>query len=132
MGAPPTTGPASDAPGKFDAGPLVGIQAGVTEKFIRSHKVAIIRVGSKVFAESAICTHKACSLKVINAELRCPCHGSKFDNDGKPTKGPAKDGLSRYGVAVKDGHLIVDTNAIILPGDFEKDDAFVTVGDVHR
>jgi Rieske Fe-S protein len=29
-------------------------------------------------------------------ELRCPCHGSRFDDRGTPTKGPAKQGLSLY------------------------------------
>lgn len=125
----PTSQPGGGAlgPGKFDAGPVVGLSEGLTDKFIRIHKIVVVRSGNKAYAQSAICTHKACTLKVLNDELRCPCHGSRFDNEGKPTKGPATDALCRYGVALVGGRLIVDTNVIILPGDFEKPEAFITI-----
>lgn len=44
------------------------------------------------------CTHMGCTVRWDNdaQELRCPCHGSTFDDRGTPTKGPAKQGLSLY------------------------------------
>ena len=45
----------------------------------------------KVHAVSAVCTHLACLVKFNNAEQSwdCPCHGSRFDADGKVIVGPA-------------------------------------------
>lgn len=41
------------------------------------------------------CTHLGCTVRWDNEEqlLRCPCHGSRFDDAGKVSKGPAKSGL---------------------------------------
>ena len=37
------------------------------------------------------CTHLGCPLRFNrqHRDLRCPCHGSRFDLDGRPTVGPA-------------------------------------------
>ena len=44
---------------------------------------------------SAVCTHLACIVHFNNAERSwdCPCHGSRFDLDGKVLQGPAVDPL---------------------------------------
>lgn len=44
------------------------------------------------------CPHMGCTVRWDNEaqELRCPCHGSRFDDRGTPTKGPAKQGLALY------------------------------------
>lgn len=111
----------------FDAGEIKSFAEGFNDGFLKSHKVVIVRKGDTVYAESGVCTHKACTLKVVDATLRCPCHGSRFDLDGAPTKGPAHDPLPRYAVEVKGGRLFVDTNAIILPGEFDKPNASAKV-----
>lgn len=47
---------------------------------------------------SSKCTHLGCTVRWDNEEqsLRCPCHGSRFSDDGKPTRGPAKEPLASY------------------------------------
>lgn len=47
---------------------------------------------------SSKCTHLGCTVQWDNDEqlLRCPCHGSRFSDDGKVVKGPAKQPLSEY------------------------------------
>ena len=45
---------------------------------------------SAVLAE---CTHRKCTVKPDGAELKCPCHGSRFTKEGEVLKGPADENL---------------------------------------
>ena len=39
---------------------------------------------------SSHCTHLGCKIKKVeNGRLKCPCHGSEYDLEGKVIKGPA-------------------------------------------
>ncbi len=52
----------------------------------------------RIHAVSAICTHMGCQV-AFNAFERswdCPCHGSRFDVDGRVLDGPATKPLARY------------------------------------
>lgn len=94
----------------FDAGALAEFAAdGIFDKFRKDKKVILYRQENKLYASTANCSHKRCLLMVLDGEkLKCPCHGSEFDINGVPTVGPAKLSLFRYGVASKDGRVIVD------------------------
>lgn len=51
----------------------------------------------KVTAYSAHCTHLGCLInKEQNGKLICPCHGSEYNLDGVPVKGPAYKPLEKY------------------------------------
>lgn len=66
---------------------------------IAGDKVAVYRdEGGEVHAISAVCTHMGCIATWNNAEKSwdCPCHGSRFDYDGKVLNSPAIDGLKPY------------------------------------
>ena len=59
---------------------------------IDGHKAAAFRdEDGEVHAVSPICTHRGCQVQFNNAERTwdCPCHGSRFDVDGKVVHGPA-------------------------------------------
>jgi glycine/D-amino acid oxidase-like deaminating enzyme/nitrite reductase/ring-hydroxylating ferredoxin subunit len=59
-------------------------------------KVAVARNATgDLRAVSALCTHMGCVVKWNNAEMSwdCPCHGSRFDTDGKVIQGPATKDL---------------------------------------
>lgn len=54
----------------------------------------VIRKGDKLFALSAICTHRKCKLTAEpDRSFYCHCHGSTFDPGGHVTDGPAKRDL---------------------------------------
>jgi Rieske Fe-S protein len=66
---------------------------GVYNNF-RDEGFFIIRRGEKLFALSAICTHRKCKLTAeLDRSFYCKCHGSTFDPAGHVTEGPAKRDL---------------------------------------
>jgi len=59
---------------------------------IDGHKAAAFRdENGSVRAVSPICTHRGCQVQFNNAERTwdCPCHGSRYDVEGKVIHGPA-------------------------------------------
>jgi len=47
-------------------------------------------------AFSLACTHLGCRVaRVPSGGFACPCHGSAFDAEGRPMRGPARSALSR-------------------------------------
>jgi len=127
---PPASQPAKNAPpGSLDAGTIDQYaQDGVYDAFRQSHKVLIFRQQEKLYAASARCTHKGCTLKASGAlALKCPCHGSEFDINGIPTGGPAKTPLFRYAIMLKDGKVIVNTKRQFRGKEWDKPDAFVQI-----
>ena len=63
---------------------------------------------NEVEAMWASCTHLGCEVSYDPEQDHwlCPCHGSRFDRDGRPVKGPAVRPLVRAEVKEKDGFYI--------------------------
>jgi nitrite reductase/ring-hydroxylating ferredoxin subunit len=53
------------------------------------------------------CPHAGGTVKAEESDLVCALHGSRFDLNGKVTKGPSKEGLKRYPVSVEGKSLVV-------------------------
>ena len=70
----------------------------------------VLAVGAGEFAVlSPTCTHLQCTVSIEGAELRCPCHGSTFDREGRVLRGPAARPLRRFPATVTaDGELVID------------------------
>ena len=50
----------------------------------------VVNEKEKLRVFSSHCTHLGCKINEIkNGRLICPCHGSEYDLDGTPQKGPA-------------------------------------------
>lgn len=44
------------------------------------------------------CTHKQCTVNPSGEIFTCPCHGSKYNRQGKVMEGPARQDLHTYNV----------------------------------
>jgi cytochrome b6-f complex iron-sulfur subunit len=86
--------------------------------FLQDQQVYIVRTTSGFYAVSAVCTHLGCvtQWKPEANMIACPCHGSKFQPDGKKIEGPAPRPLPHYTINLTaDGELQVDKLQIIKP-----------------
>ncbi len=75
-------------------GGMAAVQPGGTRK-----PLIVMRLEQDRFRVlSSKCTHLGCTVRWDNDEqsLRCPCHGSRFSDDGKVTHGPATQPLKEY------------------------------------
>jgi cytochrome b6-f complex iron-sulfur subunit len=104
--------------------------------FLDRHSVFVFKEENRFHAISAVCTHLGCTVKYaklnkaktvnldgqtlkMEGEFHCPCHGSKFHENGKNFEGPAPTPLEWYDVSISpdDGQLIIDV-AIKVNQDF--------------
>ena len=69
----------------------------------RDERMALMKDDSGFYALSLVCTHLGCTVTVTEDALACPCHGSRFDRQGKVLKGPADRALARLTVKVREG-----------------------------
>lgn len=68
----------------------------------------IIKNGDKIKVFSSRCSHLGCRINNVNQNIfTCPCHGSQFDLNGNPIKGPAAKNLTALNYKIdKDKNLI--------------------------
>ena len=86
--------------------------------FLQDQLVYIVRTEAGFYAVSAVCTHLGCitQWKPEASMIACPCHGSKFQRDGKKIEGPAPRPLPHYAINLTaDGELLVDKLEVIKP-----------------
>ena len=80
--------------------------------------IYIIHSQEGYFSLSAVCTHLGC-LTAWKPELgiiACPCHGSKFKQDGEKIEGPAPRPLPWKRIWLNDdGDLLVDRSTDVPP-----------------
>ena len=84
--------------------------------FLQDQQVYIVRTAAGFYAVSAVCMHLGCitQWKPEANMIVCPCHGSKFQPNGKKIEGPAAGPLAHYAINLTaDGELQVDKLQII-------------------
>jgi len=88
--------------------------------YIQDQQVYIVRTEKGLWAMTAVCTHLGCitQWKPESNQIACPCHGSKFERDGKVQAGPAPSALPHFAVRLTaDGTLEVDKLEIVKQGE---------------
>jgi nitrite reductase/ring-hydroxylating ferredoxin subunit len=97
------------APAKlFDLGPVPDIPVG-TRIEVPAAQAILVSTEEGLKAFSLICPHLGCEVETDAEGFVCPCHGSRFNEDGSLKKGPASEPLRPLRLEVsKEGHLILD------------------------
>lgn len=99
-------------PSSFDLGLPSQYPAGSRTPIVPAKAVLISRASGFV-AYSLVCPHLGCEVNVVKEGFACPCHGSRFDSNGKLTHGPAATGLRPLQLTLDSkGHLILSTARI--------------------
>lgn len=86
---------------------------------LEPRRICVVRDGNKLAAISTTCTHLGCIVGVADTGFACPCHGSRYDQDGNVTGGPAPKALPWYKVTLApNGDLEVDTSIQVESGSY--------------
>jgi Rieske Fe-S protein len=80
------------------------------------HSVALFQDSDGVYAISTVCTHLGCIVKPTPEGFNCPCHGSKFDDDGAVLSGPAPSALPWLKVEMDGSTVLVDADETVPAG----------------
>jgi cytochrome b6-f complex iron-sulfur subunit len=95
-------------PSKFSIGKATNYPDGAKQN-IADQKVSIVRHGNKIGAISMVCQHLGCTVAASSTGYDCPCHGSKYDDMGMVTHGPALVQLFWFDISLTpSGELQVD------------------------
>lgn len=106
------------APQRFSVGKPDDFPAG-SRQALETRRVCIVREGNKIAAISTTCTHLGCIIGLSDTGFACPCHGSRFDQDGNVTGGPAPRPLPWYKVSLApNGELEIDKDVEVDPGSY--------------
>ncbi len=101
---------------KFKIGKPEEFPAG-TVKNLADKKVFVFAEKDGLHAISSVCTHLGCIVYAADKGFQCPCHGSKFDENGKVISGPAPRNLPWLQISRHvDGSIMVDAARPIKAG----------------
>lgn len=113
---PTPRGPGPLPSGPTEAGPVSLFPPG-RFAIVEGQSFAVGHDPQGMWAVSLACTHLACDIgydgNVSWDGIECPCHGSRFDRDGRVVRGPAVRALRNLFVSVEDGVVIVDTSMAV-------------------
>lgn len=91
---------------EFNLGDLINFPPGSCT--FRSDIPAVIyNVAGEYNAYSLVCTHLGCTLEQDGVNLSCPCHGSRFNRDGKVLQGPAQRALKKLRIEIQDDNTLM-------------------------
>jgi cytochrome b6-f complex iron-sulfur subunit len=92
--------------------PIREIAPGDARRFLLAGRPAIVVRTPRGFrAFWATCSHLGCTVRWRRGrgDLFCPCHGARFDLDGRARGGPAREPLAALEVEVGEETIVVRT-----------------------
>ncbi|GMV12344.1 MAG: iron-sulfur protein [Polyangiaceae bacterium] len=104
--APVSYGP----PRRWNLGPPESFASGASV-YDEHAGVFVKRDAQGLRAMSAACTHLGCTVRRREGGFVCPCHGSRYDEEGRVVGGPAPAPLPYYRLELdRRGLVVVDLN----------------------
>jgi cytochrome b6-f complex iron-sulfur subunit len=104
-----------EPPSRFTVGDPVDFPPG-SVTFLEDRRLFLFNGPDGFFSVSSVCTHLGCNVKRASSGFECPCHGSRFDENGRVVQGPAPAGLAWYALSLSPrGELIVDLDRTVGP-----------------
>lgn len=95
---------------KFKIGKAENFPVGTVKK-LDGRGVFIFANDDGLHAISSVCTHLGCIVAITETGFQCPCHGSRYNENGKVIGGPAPRNLAWLEISQNvDGSLEVDTS----------------------
>lgn len=100
---------------RFDIGPPFAYVPGAAT-FLPDRRLYIFNGADGFYCISSVCTHLGCNVKRAGPGFECPCHGSRFDENGQVVSGPAPQALAWYALSLSPrNQLIVDLDQVVSP-----------------
>lgn len=97
-------------PTQFDLGPVDNYPLG-SRTPINQAQAVLSHTPQGYQALSTVCPHLGCLVNLEQDGFICPCHGSRYDKDGKVVRGPSKQDLSELNLEQdSSGNLILFTD----------------------
>jgi cytochrome b6-f complex iron-sulfur subunit len=95
---------------EFDLGPAEDYPLN-SHTLLPDPPAMLIHTAQGFSAFSLVCTHLGCTVEQTAVGFTCPCHGSRYDADGRVTHGPAAKPLRSLRVELTaEGNLILFTD----------------------
>lgn len=79
-----------------------------------SNEVIFYKTNTDLKIYSSRCTHLGCKINQIDGnEIVCPCHGSRYNNEGKPVKGPSIKSLQElnFEMDTESNEIVIKLNS---------------------
>ena len=101
---------------RFKLGPPEQFAMG-TETAFADQNLVLFRDNEGFYAITSTCTHLGCTVARTNEGFACPCHGSRFDSQGRVVGGPAPRPLPWLEVSRSaNGDLMVNADNEVTEG----------------
>jgi len=84
--------------------------------FLPDRRLFVFNSPDGFYCISSVCTHLGCNVKRGGPGFECPCHGSRFDENGQVVHGPAPRSLAWFALSLSPhDQLVVDLDHAVNP-----------------
>jgi cytochrome b6-f complex iron-sulfur subunit len=84
--------------------------------FLPDRRLFIFNSADGFYCISSVCTHLGCNVKHTTTGFDCPCHGSRYDRNGRVVSGPAPRPLPWFAMSLSPrDELVVDLDETVGP-----------------